>query len=380
MVDLRYSVVRASIMLMLMIIAIASERHTRLLNVIAFAGLLILFANPQSLLDTGFQLSFVAIGSIVYLYPRLYPLLFGFIRNKQGFVNRWVVRLFVVSLCAQAGAVPLTAYYFFRLPIISIIANLIVMPLVWISVALGFTMTVFNLIPLWKLPMQLFAASAFASTTLTLKAVDLFNSIPFGHIWVRKPSILFLIFYYAILFLAVNAKTSIRARKGLIYVILIAANVFCWTNVYRICYPKLTVTFLDVGYGDAAFVQYPNGKKVLIDGGRWSKTFDAGERTIVPFLRSYGIRDLDFVIITSPKIQYVGGLRSVLENFKVKEIMGCGTPYPSWAYLDLLRYINYKGISYKVYEAGDKIDEIGLTTLGSGKDGSAPCFPCQFAC
>ena len=376
-VDLRYSVVRATLMAVFMMGALASERNTRLLNIIACAGLLILFVNPQSLFDTSFQLSFVAVGSIIYLYPRIYPLLFGSIKNKEGFPNKWIARPLAVSLAAQAGSTPLVAYYFFRLPMISIIANLIVIPLVGVSIALGFATTFFNILP-WKLLAHLFAASSFVSTTLTLKVVDLFNSIPYGHIWVRKPSILFLIFYYVILFLAVNVKTSMRTRKGLIYVILIAANVFCWSHVYRICSPKLTVTFLDMGYGDAAFVQFSNGKKVLIDGGRWSKTFDAGERIVTPFLHSHGVRDLDFVIITSPKIQYVGGLRYIFKNFKVKEIVGCRAPYSSWLYLDLLRYINYKDIPYKIYEAGDKIDEIGLTMLSSGEDGSSLAFKIEY--
>ncbi|HID93961.1 MAG TPA: DNA internalization-related competence protein ComEC/Rec2 [bacterium (Candidatus Stahlbacteria)] len=375
-VDLRYSVVRAALMTVFMMGALASERNTRLLNIIACAGLLILFINPQSLFDTSFQLSFVTVGSIIYLTPRIYPL-FGFIKDKQSFADRWLVRPFVISLCAQAGSAPLVAYYFFRLPIISIVANLIVIPLVGASIALGFTMTFLNILP-WKLPAHLFACTSFASTTLTLKVVDFFNSIPYGHMWVHKPCILFLVFYYGALFLAANTKTSARARKALIYVTLIAANVFCWTQVYRICRPKLTVTFLDVGYGDATFVQFPNGKKVLIDCGSWSKTFDAGKRIVAPFLRSHGIHDLDFVIITKPKIQYAGGLRYILKNFKVKEIVGYGAPYSSWAYLDLLRYINYKDIPYRVCEAGDKIDEIGLTILRSGKDGSSLAFKIEY--
>ena len=377
MVDLRYSVIRASLMTVFMMGALASERNTRLLNIIACAGLLILFINPQSLFDTGFQLSFLAVGSIIYLYPRIYPLLFGFIKNKEGFLNRWVARPFVASLAAQIGSTPLITYYFFRLPIISIIANLIVVPLVGASIALGFGMTFLNILP-WKLPAHLFACASFASTTLTLKVVDLFNSIPYGHMWVRSPCILFLIFYYVILFLAVNAKTSVGARKALIYLALIATNVICWTQIYRICRPKLTVTFLDVGYGDATFVQFPNGKKVLIDGGPWSKTFDAGKRIVAPFLRSHGVHDLDFVIITKPKIQYAGGLRYILKNFKVKEIVGCGTPYSSWVYLDLLRYINYKDIPYRVCKVGDKIDEVGLTILRSGKDGSSLAFKIEY--
>jgi len=84
------------------------------------------------------------------------------------------------------------------------------------------------------------------------------------------------------------------------------------------------------------------------------------------------------VIITSPKTQYIGGLRYILENFKVKEIVGYGAPYSSWAYLDLLRYINYKDISYRVYEADNKIDELGLTILSSVKDGSALAFKIEY--
>lgn len=77
------------------------------------------------------------------------------------------------------------------------------------------------------------------------------------------------------------------------------------------------VTFLDVGQGDSAVLQLPDGKTVLIDGGKRYERFDMGRGVIGPFLLNQGIRRLDHIIATHPQQDHVGGLPWVIRHLEV---------------------------------------------------------------
>ncbi|MCK4648906.1 ComEC family competence protein, partial [bacterium] len=120
MTGCRPSVVRASIMFGLFLTASFLGRKREVYTTLALAGLVILLLNPLTLLNVGFQLSFVAVLSILYLYPRIWP--------RLKFLPRYLGSLIAVSLAAWAGIVPLIAYYFNYFTPVAILANLFVVP------------------------------------------------------------------------------------------------------------------------------------------------------------------------------------------------------------------------------------------------------------
>ena len=125
------------------------QRPVDILNIISAAALLILIINPMELFHASFQLSFAAILSIVYIYQKI-KILFErtqiFSKLTQYKIGEYIVTLFIVSLAAQMGTLPITAFYFNRIPIISILANLVVIPIVGIVIAYGFTSLIFSFI------------------------------------------------------------------------------------------------------------------------------------------------------------------------------------------------------------------------------------------
>jgi len=129
-VDLRPSVVRATIMASIIMLGRLLERDSDLLNAISSAGLIILIWNPQYLFDLGFQLSFAATLSIVYLHGRIRGLLPSALTKCRLRGVRWAVSGLLVSLAAQLGTLPIIAYHFGRISSISILVNLMVVPLV----------------------------------------------------------------------------------------------------------------------------------------------------------------------------------------------------------------------------------------------------------
>lgn len=94
---------------------------------------------------------------------------------------------------------------------------------------------------------------------------------------------------------------------------------------------KLTVTFFDVGQGDAALIQTPSGKTVLIDGG----PPEAGP-TLVRQLRALGVSVIDLVIASHAHADHIGGLIDVVREFKVRAFLDSGVPHTTPTFRDYL--------------------------------------------
>jgi competence protein ComEC len=125
-----------------------------------------------------------------------------------------------------------------------------------------------------------------------------------------------------------------------------------------------TITFLDVGQGDAIFIQFPDGKKMLIDGGgvtagrflglRDESTFSIGENVVSPFLWSQGIRKLDVVVLTHAHNDHLDGLLDVVENFRVGQLW-LGRNSVNSAFRELLRRAMARQIPIRWVATGDAI-------------------------
>ena len=91
---------------------------------------------------------------------------------------------------------------------------------------------------------------------------------------------------------------------------------------------RLQVTFLDVGQGDAAVVQFPDGRTLSIDaGGLAATTFDIGSRVVSPAFWALGVRRLDYMSITHGDVDHIGGAASVFRDFRPFEVWE-GVPVP----------------------------------------------------
>ncbi|WP_077624339.1 ComEC/Rec2 family competence protein [Sediminibacillus massiliensis] len=126
---------------------------------------------------------------------------------------------------------------------------------------------------------------------------------------------------------------------------------------------QLKVHFINVGQGDSIFIETPNGRKVLIDGGPPS----AGDK-VVTFLMEKGIKELDLVISTHPDIDHIGGLIQVLDTFKVKELIDSGKIYTTATYFEYLDRIRKNDIPVKLVKPSDNIPldpSLDITVLNS---------------
>ena len=91
-------------------------------------------------------------------------------------------------------------------------------------------------------------------------------------------------------------------------------NLRAWAGAFK---PTVDVIFFDIGHGDAALVRLPSGKTVLIDAGNRNRSWDYGERVIIPHLNWEGIRTLNAVIVSHPHGDHFGGLPSILREIPI---------------------------------------------------------------
>ena len=96
---------------------------------------------------------------------------------------------------------------------------------------------------------------------------------------------------------------------------------------------SLKITFLDVGQGDSAVIEFPDKKVMVIDGGGiMSETFDIGRAVLAPYLWDRGIYTIDYLVLTHPQLDHVGGFPYLLEKMRIKEVWENGDEGESIAY------------------------------------------------
>ncbi|MGA9566330.1 MAG: ComEC/Rec2 family competence protein, partial [Candidatus Korobacteraceae bacterium] len=119
----------------------------------------------------------------------------------------------------------------------------------------------------------------------------------------------------------------------------------------------LEITAIDVGQGDSLLIVTPEGKTVLLDsggvGGGSHSDFDVGEEVVSPYLWNRGIRRLDVVAISHPHSDHIGGMHSVIANFRPKELWyGLDSPTPEFA--ELAEAARLFGLEFQPHNAGDE--------------------------
>ena len=139
LIGLPASAVRAAIMLSAYSISLAFHRTSLPLNTLAAAYIFILFISPLYLFELSFQLSFLAVASILLFFPPLYSLL----TIRSRFV-RWAWGLLCVSLAAQIGTLPVIVYYFGRISCYSLLTNYIAIPSATLILYLGAALILFS--------------------------------------------------------------------------------------------------------------------------------------------------------------------------------------------------------------------------------------------
>lgn len=310
-------VVRASIMAGLMLLGTLLYKDVDLVNMVSFAGLVILAVSPLFLFDVGFQLSFASVFAILLLYPQFKKLLPAQVRGFNRKLWKWVITPALISLSVEIVLFPILGYYFNMVPLVCVVANVFIIPLAGISVVLA-CFTLFSAIFYSGLA-TIFSASSWFCLDLTLTLNQFFANLPVAKITIAAPSTFSFFFYYALLGLVVG---GIAARKKIVILpILLIVNLLVWKAALSDNDGRMKVTFLDVNQGSSAVAELPNRDVLLINAGEREKNYDGGEQIIVPFLNHEGITRIDKLILTDADSSNLYSARSIMESVRIGDLI-----------------------------------------------------------
>ncbi len=341
------STLRALIMVLCYVGAVLANRSREVLASLAAAAVIICFALPGSSGDIGFQLSFAAVLGIVLGMRR-----YGAWWNRELLLIDDVRRRFRYRAAAAAGAyvavsffaliatAPLTAFYFNQLSLVGLIANAVVVPVMALGgmiPGLAASVMSFLWMPAAKLILHAAAAALGAGNWMTLR----FVSLPGAWMRIFTPNLFELGLVYSLIALwlcapidnpyaaginPVAQSAAVRMRQAAVWILLCAIGLdAAWWIHQRYFDRHLRVTFLSVGQGDAAAVQFPGGAVMLIDGGSAFKDGSGmGERVIGPFLWSRKIMRVDYLAMSHPELDHFGGFLFIARNFHPLEFWTTG--------------------------------------------------------
>jgi competence protein ComEC len=193
------SVVRATAMAVIFIAGFLLEREQESLNSLGIAALLILLVDPLSLMDIGFQLSFMGVFSIIYFHPRIYGIWAGVKEKQQHGFAVSTLQALSMSLAAWVGVAPLIAYYFQVVTPITVIANLPIIPFVSALMMLGVGLILAGLCSPWLA--SSFAACVKIVLVAMMIIIEAFGRVPFGHWPVKEVAPWMIFVYYAVVFI-----------------------------------------------------------------------------------------------------------------------------------------------------------------------------------
>jgi len=323
------TVVRAALMGGLTVFAVQLGRRQNGLNSLAFVAAVMALFNPLVLWDVGFQLSFAAtLGLVLYAGP----LTTWFTNFANRFVSLstaqrlagWVGEYLFFTLAAQLTTLPLIAYYFKRLSLVSLIANPVILPVQPPLMVLGGLAVLLGLV---YLPLgQITAYLAWPFVVFTIRAVEVFNHLQGGAWVLGKVALPILLVFYALLFLVTFAGQRFSKlfglfKPGLALVALGSITLLVWRATLAAPDGRLHLYVLDVSRGsssgEALLLQSPSGRYLLIDGGPSSSLLSDALGRRLPLLH----RQLDWVIIAGTKENQIAALSRVLERYPPSNVL-----------------------------------------------------------
>lgn len=378
------SATRATVMMSVIIAGWALKRPSHLLNSVCAAGFLILLYDPRELFHAGFQLSFAVVISIVSLVP-LYdfrrnrpfaqdPLLPPELRPRWQWIlgnllardpllppelrPRWqrvldlpirfVSTSFATSLAAWLGSMPVVAYYFNLATPISLLANLVVVPLSAFAImsVIGSWLTAF-----WLPGVSvLFNHGAWFWMTGMMRFSEWFAAVPGGWFHVASPGWFVFLIYYLIL-AGWFSGWILASWKHFGLVISFCAGVTIVALVAEAARTDVEITILPARGGEVIYVDEAwKTNDLMIDCG----SEFAAQRITKPFLRSRGVNRLPALFMSHGDADHVGGVPYLMDNFRISRVVTSEASFRSPYYREVVEQLRETPERWRALQPGEQ--------------------------
>jgi competence protein ComEC len=341
----------------------ALQRPSDLLNSLAAASLIILGWDPLQLFQASFQLSFFVVLSIAVFVPPLDRLRQRLVQTdpylptdllpkwRRVFESplRYLTRSLATSLAAWLGSVPLVAYYFHLVTPVSLLANLIIVPLSGFALMSCLGSIVCGG---WISPVtNIFNHSGWFWMAAMVQVSSWAANLPGAFFYVKAPAWWEFALYYAALIGCLSGWFFAPGRR-MWSLIAAIVGVMGWAGhhwyeagrVVRITIPPLG--------GSAIFVDHPRTTNdFLIDSGSESSVQFLGG----PMLHAQGVERLPMLLLTHGDLQHVGGFEVLQRQFAVDRIVTSGLAFRSSAYRKIMTELSRTPNRWRTVHRGDRI-------------------------
>jgi len=363
------SAIRSTIMMTIIIAGWSLKRPSNLINSLAAAAFIILLYDPQQLFQASFQLSFFVVLSIALFMPPLEKLRDRLLQTDPllppELLPRWqrwlhaplriVTTSVAVSLAAWFGSWPLTAYYFHLFSPVTLLANLLIVPLSSAALACNLgSLTCGSWFP-WAT--ELFNYSGWLWMKLMLEISHAVIKLPGAFFYVRSPALADFAIYYGAM-LAVMSGVAFRRKWRIATLVCIVCIVAFYGWCWQAARSTTTLTVLPLKGGHAVFVQSsPPAGNLLMDCG----DTNAVDFITKPFLHAQGVNHLPRLALTQGDMRDMGGAQPLCELFSVGQVVTSPVRFRSRVYRQTIEMIEHSPVRHKVVSRGDAIG--GWTVL-----------------
>lgn len=359
------SVVRASIMGILILTSGLVHRKSDTINNLGISSLIILICNPYTIIDAGFWLSFAGTMGIILLEEPINSYFQKFKICKIKSIS-WIINSFTITFAANIIIIPIMAYMFSTFSMTFWISNILAAPVMEFVTIYGFLI---YFISIFLLPLAKFLGIILNfSLNSLIKIAEITSLIPGSSIYIKTPYLLECIIYYLILFLIFNwkrIKEKLENNKILEkikknsykYISIILISIILTNTISNKIFQEIKIYFVDVGQGDSTLIQTIEGKNILIDGGGSEfGSFDVGESILLPYLLDRRITTIDYLMISHFDSDHIGGVFAILENLEVKNIIISKQGETSENLKKFYEITNNKGIRTIIVKKGDIVE------------------------
>jgi competence protein ComEC len=353
------SVARAGVAAAVASLAWLASRPAERWHALALGALVLLTWTPASLLEPGFQLSFAAVAAIFVTVPRLR-------RLWEGTPLPWkVVELAGIAAACGAATAPVLLLQFGSVPVWTVLANSLAEPAMPLLLGSGLLAAlVAPVVPSAAVALSWIAGWCAAWIAACARLVA---SLPFAE--VSSPAVVLAPLGVAAAIVAWPRIPPYRRRSLALLVAaalpLVAVGWWALQAPPRWTPPAgLRVTFLDVGQGDAALLEVPEGA-LLVDQG-------PPEAAVAKQLRELGIRSLSAVVLTHPQRDHIGGAADVLRRVRVGGVLDPGIPAPSADEEAALAVARSHGVPLRIVRSGQSFSIGRLRVRVLWPDGPGP--------
>lgn len=317
MTGLGASIIRATSMLMFVLIGKLIDRDAHSISLLSFVALLMLIFNPLFINDVGFQLSFIVTFGILLMTPAIVRF-----NNK---VLDYIIGTITIPIIAQLWVIPIQIFYFSNISIYSIFANIMSVPVLAIISFGGFTSSLLaGIPPIAELICKSFDFILKPLLIILVNISDFWGHLPSATIQTAHPTLLQIIIYYLVLlsFTGLLYKEFREKYLKRILIIFITLIITWLITLISVKNTDLEITTFDVGNADCFLIKTPANKYIMIDSGKsgYKGGKSQAEIIVLKYFKDIGIKELDSLIITHFDNDHSGGALDLINNLKIAKI------------------------------------------------------------